>query len=927
MEPGGQRHPPQPPGALAQAAGRARTLEDLSALLRDLRRRHARERRDSPLTYRELASRTGWSQAAIAEYLTGRTLPPTDRFDALAEVLGAGPAERGALADARDRVEEDQRRGRSRAGRAVQPAPPPGAATAPERAAQPVPRQLPTSTALFTGRDEEVAHLLALAGQASARNAPGAVVISAIDGMGGVGKSALAVHAAHRLAERFPDGQLFLDLYGFTQGKAPRDPGDALAALLGGLGVPPQRIPADADARAALYRDRLSGTRTLVVLDNAADEHQVRPLLPAAGGCLVLITSRRRLTSLDDALPLSLDVLPVDAAVALLREASWFDSGPADEALWRQVAELCGRLPLALLIAAALLRTGGKAWDLRRLLHRLTSWRSGDELAGYKDTSRSLTAVFDLSYRELSQRQRLLLRRLGLLPGPEIDAYAAAALLDAEVDEADLLVQQLSDHSLLLGASPGRYRVHDLIRAYARTLAAADPEGQREDARGRLFGYYQHTAGRAGVLLDRVPRQGPGGPAPRHAPALPDEQSARDWLRAERAGLEAAFEQAHSRGMGAHTVALAAGLAQIMVTDGPWGRALTVHETAAGHLGDRRGRAGALTDLGRVRRLTGDASGAAEALGLALRLHREVDEPLGRAGALVELVRVQHLTGDYVGAAEALAQALQVYRDLGNRHGQATVFAELGRVRYLTGEFTGAGEALAQALQVYGELGNRQGQATALSELGRVHSFVGDLAAAADALSRALDLNRELGNRQGQATALTDLGAVRRLTGDFAGAADALDQALRLYRDLGHRHGQALALAESGVVRRLAGDHSGAADALDQALRLYRDLGHRGDEAWALNHYGTLLLAMGDRSGALALHRQALAVHRELSKHDDEAVSLEGIAECHLAAGDAVRGAGRLRQALEIYRRLGMRPDADRVRARLADLAGGGRSS
>ncbi|MEC3993219.1 tetratricopeptide repeat protein [Actinacidiphila sp. DG2A-62] len=753
------------------------------------------------------------------------------------------------------------------------------------------------------------------------------MVISAIDGMGGVGKSALAVHAAHRLAERFPDGQLFLDLYGFTQGKAPRDPGDALAALLGGLGVPPQRIPGDVDARAALYRDRLSGTRTLVVLDNAADEDQVRPLLPAAGGCLVLITSRRRLTSLDDALPLSLDVLPVDAAVALLREASRHDTGSADESLWHQVAERCGRLPLALLIAAALLRTGGKAWDLRRLLHRLASRRSGDELAGYTVTGRSLAAVFDLSYRELSQRQRLLFRRLGLLPGPEIDAYAAAALLDADLDEADLLVQQLSDHSLLLGAAPGRYRVHDLIRAHARTLAAADPEDQREQARDRLFAYYQHTARRAGVLLDRVPRQGPGGPAPRHAPALPDEQSARTWLRVERAGLEGAFEQAHGRGMGAHTVALAAGLAQIMVTDGPWARALAVHETAAGHLGDRRGRAGALTDLGRVRRLTGDASGAADALGLALRLHAEVDEPLGRAGALVELVRVRHLTGDYAGAGEALAQALRLYRGLGNRHGQATVFAELGRVRYLTGEFTGAADALTRSLGLYRELGNRQGQATALSELGRVHSFVGDLAAAADALARALELNRELGNRQGQATALTDLGAVRRLAGDHTGAADALAQALQLYRDLGHRHGQALALAESGVVRRLAGDHTGAADALTRALRLYRELGHRGDEAWALNHYGTLLLAMGDRPRALALHLRALAVHRELSKHDDEAVSLEGIAECHLDAGDTVHGADRLRQALEIYRRLGMRPDADRVRARLTDVTGSGRSS
>ena len=923
MEPGVQRQLPQPSGSLAPTATGAQTLEDLSGLLRDLRRRHARERRDSPLTYRELAGRTGWSQAAIAEYFTARTLPPTDRFDALVEVLGAAPAERGALAEARDRVEENQRKAKTRP--VTDPTPPitshPGAASVPERPTTATPHQLPADTALFTGRDQELGHLLALAGRTPAGDTPGTVVISAIDGMGGVGKSALAVHAAHRLAERFPDGQLFLDLYGFTQDKTPRDPGDALATLLSGLGVPPQRIPTDVDARAALYRDRLSGTHTLVVLDNAADEAQVRPLLPATGGCLVLITSRRRLKALDDALPLPLDVLPIGAAVALLRQAARFDSAPADEALWQQAAELCGRLPLALLIAAALLRTGGKAWNLQRLLDRLTSRRPGDELAGYTDETRSLAAVFDLSYRGLSGQRRLLFRRLGLLPGPEIDAYAAAALLDADVDEADLLVQHLSDQSLLLGASPGRYRIHDLIRAHARTLAATDPEDQREAARGRLLDYYQHTAQRAGVLIDRVPRKGPGGAAPRHAPALPDEQSARAWLRVERANLEAAFEHAHSHGMGPRMVALAAGLAQIMVTDGPWTRALDIHETAAGHLGDRHSQAGALTDLGRVRRLTGNASGATDAITRALQFYRAAGERLGQAGALAELVRVQHLTGDFVGADDALTLALGLYRDLDNRHGQATALAELGRVRYLTGDFTGAGDALAQALRLYRDLGNRQGQATALAELGRVHSFIGNLPEATGAISRALDLNRDLGNRQGQATALTDLGVVRRLAGDYPGAADALTHALQLYRDLGHRHGQALALAELGVVRRLTGDYPEATDALTHALRLYRDLGHRGDEAWALNHYATLLLATGERPQALVLYRQALAVHRELSKSDDEAVSLEGIGECHLASGDTGHGTPHLRQALEIYQRLGMRPDTDRVRTRLNGLA------
>ncbi|HEX5496301.1 MAG TPA: hypothetical protein VFX70_17180, partial [Mycobacteriales bacterium] len=327
------------------------------------------------------------------------------------------------------------------------------------------------------------------------------------------------------LADHYPDGQLFIDLYGFTQGTAPRDPGDALATLLSSLGVPPGHLPADLSARAAFYRDRLAGTRTLILLDNAADEAQVRPLLPAADTCLVLITSRRRLKALDDALPLPLDVLPPEEAVTLLRKAARLDDHPRDEPLLGRAAELCGYLPLALLIAGALLRTGGKAWDLTALVGWLGARLPGRELAGYTDETRSLKPVFDLSYRNLPEDQRLLFRRLGLLPGPEIDAHAAAALLDTDLERASRLLQRLSDHSLLTGASPGRYRPHNLIRAHARTLAATlDSEPEREVAQGRLLHYYAHTAQIASVPIARLPRPGPHGPAPAHAPDLTDHR-------------------------------------------------------------------------------------------------------------------------------------------------------------------------------------------------------------------------------------------------------------------------------------------------------------------------------------------------------------------------------------------------------------------
>jgi tetratricopeptide (TPR) repeat protein/transcriptional regulator with XRE-family HTH domain len=948
---------PEPAGALVEAAVRAQSVEDVAGLLRALRRRHARAQRDSSLTYRELAERTGWSQAAVAEYFTAHTLPSTDRFDALLEVLGAAPAELRALADARDRVEENQRQAKGRrSARPAAPGPDPGRLVAP--------RQLPADTALFTGRDEELAGLLALADGAGAGHGPGAVVISAIDGMGGVGKTALAVHAGHRLAEHFPDGQLFLDLYGFAQDTAPREPGEALAGLLGALGVPPGQVPAQEEARAALYRERLAGTRTLVVLDNAFDEAQVRPLLPGAAGCLVLVTSRRRLKALDDAVPMPLDVLSHGEAVAVLRQAARTHDDPADDAGWVQAAELCGRLPLALVIAGALLRTGGKAWTLARLIDRLTPRQAGDELAGYTDEVRSLAAVFDLSYRSLPEHEQLLFRRLGLLPGSEIDAYGAAALLDADLDAADLLVQRLADHSLLIGASPGRYRVHDLIRAHASTLAARlDPEPERSTAQGRLLHYYAHTAQSASLPIARWPRPAPDGPAPAHAPDLTHSDAARAWLLAEHQNLDAAFTHASTHGLDHHAIALAAGLAEILRVGGPWTRALHVHQTAAqtaehlgrpadhattltdlgrvryitgdypgagdAHvraleiyraLGNRHGEATALNDLGHVRYITGDYPGAVDAHIRALEISRTLGNRHGEANALTDLGRVRCITGDYAGAVDAHVRALEIYRALGNRHGEANALNGLGRVRYITGDYPGAGDAHTRALEISCALGDRHGEANALTDLGRVRQLTGDYPGAVDALTRALEIYRALGNRHGEASALNDLGRVRYLTGDYPGAVDALTRALEIYRVLGNRHGEASALNGLGRVRYITGDYPGAGDAHTRALEIFRALGNRADEAWALNYYAATLAATGQHHRALALYRQALVMNRELNKPDDEAVSLEGIGEYHLATGDPAQGTAHLQQALEIYQRLGMRPDTERVQARLNSL-------
>ena len=827
------------------------------------------------------------------------------------------------------------------------------------RRAQPTLRQLPADTALFTGRDDELDRLLALAGHGPG-DSPGTVVISAIDGMGGIGKTALAIRAAHRLATRYPDGQLFIDLHGFTQGTAPRDPGDVLATLLSSLGVPPGQIPRDLDARAALYRDRLAGTRALIVLDNAADEAQVRPLLPAASTCLVLITSRRRLAALDDALPVPLDVLAPEEAVTLLRKAARLDEHPQDEMLLARAAELCGHLPLALLIAGALLRTGGKAWNLSVLIGRLTARQPGRELAGYTDETRSLEAVFGLSYRNLPEHQRLLFRRLGLLPGPEIDAYAAAALLEAHLGEAGRLLQHLAGHSLLTGASPGRYRLHDLIRAHARTLAATlDPEPEREAAQDRLLHYYAHTAQTASLRIARLPRPAPDGPAPSHAPGLTDPDAAWDWLRTEYPNLEAAHAHASTQALDGHAIALAAGLAEILQTHGPWARALDIHQAAADACRQQTtAHAAALSDLGRMRYHTGDYAGAVDAHTRSLQISRQAGDSPGEANALTNLGRLQYFTGDFPGAADALAQALEIYQRTGHRLGEANALTNLGQVRHLAEAWPGAGDAIMRALEIYRDLGDRRGEALALNDLGYMRLITGDHPGAVDAHTRSLEISREMGNRLGEAHALNHLGHGRYVAGAYPGAADALLQALEIYRDLGDRRGEALALNYLGRVRRETGDLPGATDALARALEIYRQLGDRIgeagvlnevgrvryvtgdlpgalnaqvraleiyhrigdriDEAWTLNHYAATIAAAGQHSRALIIYQQALGMTRELSMPSEEAVSLEGIAGHQFVAGDTAQGTEHLHQALRIYQRLGMRPDIERVTARLA---------
>jgi tetratricopeptide (TPR) repeat protein len=764
---------------------------------------------------------------------------------------------------------------------------------------------LPPDMLAFTGREEELDRITTAVTQADgaggAGRAGGVVAIHAIGGMPGVGKTALAVRAAHLLQDRFPDRQLFIDLHAHTPGQDPLLPQAALAGLLSAVGVDTRYLPEDLDSRAGLWRDRMAGQRALLVLDNAASTAQVAPLLPGGDGCLVLVTSRRHLADLPAAaVPLLLETLPQGKAQEMFtRLAPRAADDPA-----AAVAELAGHLPLAISLLA-------------RVYARHPAWTLADLAAETRASmltlaaeASSVAAAFKVSYRYLDPRQQEFFRCLGLHPGAAIDAYAAAALAGTGLPDAATQLDVLHGEGLLTEIGYRRYGMHDLIRRYARDLAAASPAADREQALGRLLDYYQHTAAITGVRLARQTRTSPvpaSAAAPAAVPDLPDHARALAWARAERASLLACLD--HVTGTGQHTrvVALTAAIADFLRIDGPWADAAARHATAvqaARHLGDRPGQANALNNLGIARRLTGDCAGAACFHGEALSLSRDADDRLGQANALNNLGIARQLTGDYADAARALEEALGLSRGVGDRLGQANALNNLGIARKLTGDFPDAARAMEEALSLHRDLGDRRGQANALNNLGTVRQLTGDYVGAARALEEALSLHRDLGDRRGQANALNNLGIVRQLTEDFPDAARALEEALGLYGDLGDRRGQANALNNLGTVRRLTGDYVGAARALEEALGLYRDLSDRGGEAEALNEAGSLNRVRGDLSLAGNCHRQALDLAREIGSSWDEAHALAGLGRCALVAGRDADAEAGLRQAREIFQRI-----------------------
>ena len=587
-------------------------------------------------------------------------------------------------------------------------------------------RTLPRDIASFTGRRAELG-LLTRHAELAATSGGGVVGIHAIDGMAGIGKTTFVVHAAHQLAGRFPDGQIFLPLHAHTPGKRPVDPGDALASLLLTTGISSQHIPPGLEARTGRWRDYLAGKKILLVLDDAAGHEQVRPLLPGTAGSLVLITSRLRLTALEDTPTISLDTLPpAEAGELLARLAGRPDLGSGTGAAG-QITRLCGYLPLAIGMLARQL-SHHPAWTAASLAADLAMARG--RLAVMHAENLSVAGAFDLSYNDLTAGQQRLFHRLGLHPGPDIDACAAAALGGADLATTIRHLDDLYDQHLLTEPALGRYRLHDLLREHARTLAAAEEPATRDAATGRLLDYYLDTAAAAnrfvarGTWADLPPITYP----PQAAPELRTRDEALAWLTSELANMHACTEYAASHAQPVHAVWIPAQLSQFLRTQGHWDRGYTLHQIAATIsriTGDVPGQAAALTDLGNAQYDIGQFLAATASLTEALMLYRELSDQVRQADVLTYLGVVQISINDYPAAIESFTGARALSRDVSYKYGQASALSFFAIVLLLMADFPSATASGAEALALYRDLGDRAGQAKALSIVGRVQRYSG----------------------------------------------------------------------------------------------------------------------------------------------------------------------------------------------------------
>jgi DNA-binding SARP family transcriptional activator/predicted negative regulator of RcsB-dependent stress response len=731
------------------------------------------------------------------------------------------------------------------------------------------PCQLPPDVDDFTGREAVVAQVeRLLEGDRST-----AIVISAIAGKAGVGKTALAVRVAHRLRPHFADGQLYVNLRG-AEAQA-LDPADVLAGFLRALGVEGAAIAEGLEERVQQFRARLADRRVLVVLDNAADEAQVRPLLPASQGCAALVTSRTQLSGLEAAHPLCLDVLDPDQAVQLLAKLAGSGRVAAEPEAAAAIVRLCGWLPLAVRIAGARLASRPQ-WRLALLAERLADeHRRLDELTTGDLEVRASVA---LSYFGRGEVERRLFRLLGLLAAPSIPAWVAAALLETGPMEAEGLLERLVNAQLVEAAGQDqtgqlRYRLHDLLRVYARErLALEEPEPARRASLQRAVEAYLTLAERADALLvpsglyrysgDPVSR-----PAAEHPAAAIVERDPSGWFEVERASLVAAVEHGCETGKGNLGWRLAdtlTGFFQLHTHWDDWQQTHTLALAAARRAGDRDAEGCVLGGLGELHTDRACLDDARRCLHQSLAAFRETGNRRRELQCLLNLGFIDHEQGRFDDAIARLEPCLVGFQELGSRSWEAMALFCLGKVHLDQGRLDAAMACLDQSLTLVRAVADRSWEAAILRRIGLVRSAQGWPEAAVACLEQSLMLVRATGERPGEAYVLQSLGEVYRKQGRLDAATRSIQDSLALARVTGDRSVEAFALHTLGDIHREQGRLDDAAACLEASLATFRDLELRHWEARVLNSLGLLLDAKSNPTAACRVWHSALAIFHEL---------------------------------------------------------------